>query len=680
MLDLDELRFRGIGRFVDWQVIKFSELGNLIQIDGQNTNTGGSSGSGKSTVFNALDYLLGLNDIPASVLQSRFTDQILEVEGYFKSDGKKVVIKRGKKLSVEANGEVITGSAKLAEEAIDKILAMPRALFKKILHKRQKEGGFFLNFTPKETHEFLTSCLNLNGEKGKLDKIENKVKELTNTQATHASLHEAQKLGLKATQDAILSLGLAPIRDMHREVVEGLKNKMDASETVLNGIRANHMSEVLDLEKNKPEIYNLSFDRSILDGIEEKISNINKEMTRLLNEEKERQSKVKREVSELKVQKSTLEYAIQTGNRLAQEAVGIAAEIKKIRSSVCPTCEQTWNTGASKEAELMKKLLASRDAIETGKRAQAALVELDAKIESFTLTLAPISPKELPELNEQLATLSEQRLAEKQRQDAHTTSENARNKALLDEYTTKQKSLQTKQNAESEQARGQYDVDRRAHDSAIAKLRAYNDAMERYENSQSRLKLQENEYCKAVDALSTELAKLEKELILAEESKRAVKSFISRSFDDALETIGDTATRIIRNIPNMANATIQLEGVKETQAGKIKEEVNAVLSMDGETGIPIKSLSGGERSSVDLAIDLSVIDLIESKTGKGINIFILDEPFNGLDTVSIEMALEVLKNSNINKRLVIVDHNPEVKQMVQDRIVIFRDGTTSRIL
>jgi len=43
------------------------------------------------------------------------------------------------------------------------------------------------------------------------------------------------------------------------------------------------------------------------------------------------------------------------------------------------------------------------------------------------------------------------------------------------------------------------------------------------------------------------------------------------------------------------------------------------------------------------------------------------------------MALEVLKNSNSNKKLIVVDHNPEVKQMVSNRLIVVRDGSTSSI-
>jgi DNA repair exonuclease SbcCD ATPase subunit len=188
------------------------------------------------------------------------------------------------------------------------------------------------------------------------------------------------------------------------------------------------------------------------------------------------------------------------------------------------------------------------------------------------------------------------------------------------------------------------------------------------------------EITKTLEDCKSELESTVNSIFLTEELKKCIKMYISYSFDEALESIGAKSTEIIRCIPNMSNATIQFEGTKETKDGKIKEEVNAVIGMDGETGVPIKSLSGGERSAVDLAVDLAVIDFIETKSAKGMNIFILDEPFTGLGTVEIEMALEVLKNSNTNKKIIIVDHNPEVKQMVQSRIIVEREGTSSRLV
>ena len=87
--------------------------------------------------FHAQDYLLGLNDIPNGVLKCRYTEGGINVEGTFDYDGLPLVITRGRKLKIDYNGVITTGSSKLAEEKLDEILAMPRDLFRKILHKRQ---------------------------------------------------------------------------------------------------------------------------------------------------------------------------------------------------------------------------------------------------------------------------------------------------------------------------------------------------------------------------------------------------------------------------------------------------------------------------------------------------------------------------------------------------------------
>jgi DNA repair exonuclease SbcCD ATPase subunit len=60
-------------------------------------------------------------------------------------------------------------------------------------------------------------------------------------------------------------------------------------------------------------------------------------------------------------------------------------------------------------------------------------------------------------------------------------------------------------------------------------------------------------------------------------------------------------------------------------------------------------------------------------------LFILDEPFNGLDHISIENCLEIIKNHDTNKRIIIVDHSSETKEMIGFRVVVERSGQESEI-
>jgi len=151
-------------------------------------------------------------------------------------------------------------------------------------------------------------------------------------------------------------------------------------------------------------------------------------------------------------------------------------------------------------------------------------------------------------------------------------------------------------------------------------------------------------------------------------------------FQETLDTIGATASNILNQIPNVQSSSISFESFKEQKNGKIKEEITAMLNNGSSENVDIRSLSGGERSSIDIAVDLAAIDILEDKFNKGMNLFILDEPFDGLDTISKEQYLELLKNLNTNKKLIIIDHSSEVKEMVSDTIIIEKTNGISRII
>jgi DNA repair exonuclease SbcCD ATPase subunit len=175
------------------------------------------------------------------------------------------------------------------------------------------------------------------------------------------------------------------------------------------------------------------------------------------------------------------------------------------------------------------------------------------------------------------------------------------------------------------------------------------------------------------------LESLKKKIIVAQESKRLTKAFVLQTFQETLDAIGVAATEIMAGVPNMATSTIYFEGCKETSSGTIKDEVVAIINMSGTNEIPIKSLSGGEETTVNLAVDLAVIDVIETKVAKGANFYFMDEPFEGLDALCKENVLEILKGLDTNKKIIMIDHSSELKEMVSDVILVVKKGENSTI-
>jgi DNA repair exonuclease SbcCD ATPase subunit len=197
-------------------------------------------------------------------------------------------------------------------------------------------------------------------------------------------------------------------------------------------------------------------------------------------------------------------------------------------------------------------------------------------------------------------------------------------------------------------------------------IQLYDQSLQMKNMLESKLTKQTND----LQIVKENINKTQKNVLIAEESKRLIKSYSLQKFQETLDSIGETASDILRNVPNMATASIYFEGCKETGSGSIKEEVTAFINMDGESDVDIKSLSGGERTAIDLAVDLAVIDILEVKAGKGADFFILDEPFDGLDSVGRAAIVDIIKGIDSNKRIIIVDHGAETKEIISDEVVV----------
>lgn len=729
MIVLKSLTLSNIGRFVEEQVIDFTQLGSLVQIDGQNLNTGGSSGAGKSTIFKALDFLLGLSDLSNTVLQSRLTKESMSVTGIFELDGQPLKIQRGKKLLIDFNGEVTIGSSKLTEEKLDQIIGMPRDLFRKILHKRQGVGGFFLDMGPSDVHKFLTNCLGLQLEQDKILKLDEILKALLESETLIKGTIESNRMGLEASQSAITSLGPIPILDIAPEAIEELKSQhLDA----LNNhklIAMNQKLEVEELEKSRPQISTNPFDRSSIELLENEIGIILAQISSLEKLELDRQAKVKSEMTKLQIvmndlgnselirqsnaknlfnakkfEISNVEQTKKLGDGAKEEAVALAKKLQKIRASICPTCEQGWATDATKvkEANLLGKIQECKKivitAIEADKKlaileeeGRRLLLETDsqpisgfdamkAQLVQFHKNYLPEAIPEATELKMKVDFNNKELLALRQEEKNHQFKENAIVQAILADFAQKQTGLRKSHETHIEFVRENETRTLAKLEAAKNKVRSFEEAKKRFDTTLKHLEESAFIYQDQISQKSLDLSRTQQEIELATEAKKAIKSYLSASFEDALDSIGDQATKLIRAIPNMSTATIQFEGLKETKEGKIKEEVNCLISMDGEIGIPVKSLSGGERSSTDLAIDLAVIKFIEEHTGKGIDLMILDEPFTGLDTTNVFEALEMLKECSVDKRLLIVDHNQIATQSIESRLTVVREGLTSKII
>ena len=132
----------------------------------------------------------------------------------------------------------------------------------------------------------------------------------------------------------------------------------------------------------------------------------------------------------------------------------------------------------------------------------------------------------------------------------------------------------------------------------------------------------------------------------------------------------------------MTNKRYELMKVSKVNDQRTKNSLDLEV-LDNYTGKrrPVKTLSGGESFKAALSLALGLSDIIQQNAG-GIEIHTLfiDEGFGSLDSESLDQALKSLMNlTGQNKLIGIISHVSELKERIDNQIVIEKDQCGSKL-
>ncbi len=151
--------------------------------------------------------------------------------------------------------------------------------------------------------------------------------------------------------------------------------------------------------------------------------------------------------------------------------------------------------------------------------------------------------------------------------------------------------------------------------------------------------------------------------------------FLGDIFDEVLVEINSRSNDILAHIPNINTFSLNISSSSVTQAGKVNKKIETSMVKDGKK-ISKKSLSGGQKTSVELATDLGVGETIRSRSGSILGWVALDEAMDGLDSQTKLAAIDIIK-SKVNGLILVVDHDPIVREAFDMVIDIEFDGRNS---
>lgn len=681
----------------------FPECG-LVSLEADNKDTGGSSGAGKSTFLNAIAYALGYCEFPASTLKGWGSDDDMKVVLTLSTPEGDVEISKGAKNYIKVGTTTVTG-AKSIEETLQKIVGLDSDTLKALVYRRQKSSGLFLTMDDNEKKDFLGRVLNLDQYEGALEKAKASVSRANTAVATTESIISSHGEVSKPSEPFIPELALDEVRgeiELHKKSAEEMADK----ETVINSqitdavTQYNAKCEALDSEY-APKIkhlqseldtylqsYSFTPDSTELTACEGRIEKVKARLAKVTKEledaKKAHQDTVKAKSGEI----AKLTHLASGFKPLQVQLDQLKDNKAKLEESVCYTCERDGFFNPVAKQKLDDKILEVEGSIQMCVDATIQLPISQKELDSlqppstsmYDAMTNALAVEQAKKKSIQDSLLTQQKDAKRQHELGATDMKNKLD-ALDNEFSRKKSDAYSKHSSftdklreskrafsdeRSEHKRREIEADYKLKklfaDYEIAK-KQYSMDLDRYEKFQ-QLK----------DKLDSDKKVLSTHTALAD----MLKGFTGSIFEEILDEISDEANGILGTIPNVAHCSIKFNTEHVTQKGTSKQRITPVVSVGGNSG-PIKSVcSGGMESSIELAVDIAVASVIARRTGASPQWIVLDEAFDGLDSVAKEACLEMLQKHANDKLVMVVSHVSDFREFFANSINIeYKEGKST---
>lgn len=704
MVKLKSISIKNFKSFKD-TALTFPESG-LLSLEGKNLDTGGSSGAGKSNLNNAIAYALGYASAPASTMQSWNSDAPMQVVLTLSTNQGEVVVSKGHKNSLKVGDRTVTG-AKAIEETLHQIIGLDSDTLKTLVYRPQKTAGLFLSMDDGDKKDFLGRVLHLDKYEMALNKAiatSSMVQtEIEITQRTHDSLaatlqpvdkpllqelvvdelrdekakYEAE--ALKATADA------TKMKD-HLKVID---ERYQAAVKAISDKYAPKIKLIEDQIKTHWDGWTFTPDLSEIQAKEAFIVAVKARYDSAQALYKTELEAYKAATSKRMSERSFLINTVGSKTSEEKKLSEILHIISDLQNGVCSTCKRDGFTGADTIQDYEAKAQKCRDSLALIAKAESDLKALDATPEPVepsnekALKFRDLLTSEQEKLNSLKSNLTEQEKAAK--------AEYSRGAEKLEESLKSLKHLQAQElielqikytNSVAKTKESVHGFESKAKDAAFRATQEETKLKDIFKEYDFAKKMYDA-YVTAQEKVDNAKAALDSLASKKQNTKAtmdALKGFLGSIFEEILVEVADETNDILRTIPNVSHCSIEFRTEQVTQKGTAKKRITPVITVDGHEGTLKTSCSGGMESAIELAVDISVANVISRRTGASPQWVVLDEAFDGFDAVTKESCLEMLQKHSNDKLVVVVTHSNDFKEFFANSIEVEYKNGESRIV
>jgi DNA repair exonuclease SbcCD ATPase subunit len=666
-ITLTDLEFESFRTFKEQQSIHFSESG-LINLKGFNLNTGGSSAAGKSNLHLALSYALGYCPFPATELQSRYSDNKMQVSLTFKTTDGIFLLKRGKVNAIYKDNELIVeGSVKMVDAELANIIKIPLDLLDALTYRQQQSRGRFLSMADAEKKEFLAKLLNLDTIDPQIDLANKTINELEKKMSQVVAV-------LAAKKDALV-FPLQPVLcDLEPLVNESFNLKQEIK--TFEEQEAKTLSKVTEIQKEwnlKLSQFNTVLDHDIeMSSLRTEMVLINNKIDSIKKTDELEKKDAERDVRKLEASLKAVDLEmlpLSSSNFKYQQKL---KEFNDLKSQKCSNCNQSWIVDENKLIDVSVTLSLLKNDIESFNKLTAIKNKLLMDLSSATVRWTSYPKKDTSDLTKKIFEISNKRDNLKLFKENEINREKGKVNTefnlklqpyldLLSSLRVKRSNLITKLSSIDSEIKSNQELNKFKADS-------HRKNSEIYDNARKQIDELENELKSTVADLNQQLDFI-----------GLLKGFLGSIFEEVLIEIADETNNLLKQIPNIATAVVQFQTEVISTKGIVRQQIKPVITKDGITVSLKAGLSGGQISAVELAVDLAIGNIIGRRIGVMPGWLVLDEAFDGLSVPEKEACLELLKTAAQDRIILVVDHASEIKDYFDHTIEIECFNDNSRI-
>lgn len=250
-------------------------------------------------------------------------------------------------------------------------------------------------------------------------------------------------------------------------------------------------------------------------------------------------------------------------------------------------------------------------------------------------------------------------------------------------------SLQKKEDEEIRNLRALNQSLTKLEDDLLKEVKANKSLEDKIQKEKDAIEELKNGNSEKVEKLSEQLAKyIDEETELQDKLQKAItdkatievwithfKNFKSHLANKSIANIQDYTNLYLQEMGS--NIQILLEGYKVLSNKKVAEKITAIVRRNGLDDASYGTYSGGEKGRIDICTIIAIQTLINlNSTTGGLDLLILDEVMDSVDSLGLENIIRALQN--IDRTIMIVTQN-EINSLKEYTLTIRKQNRKSII-